>query len=94
MASRLERLRSYKKMEGPKGESHDMRNLDYWSARASENSNMWHRAKGGEVKLPSTGGQWDAPPYRSEGEAMRKTALRDLNHLGSDYEKNVRRSRE
>jgi hypothetical protein len=52
----LERLRSYKRMDGPRGESHNLRNLDYWSARASENSNMWHRAKSGPVELTDTTG--------------------------------------
>jgi hypothetical protein len=43
-------------MEGPKGASRDLRNLDYWSARASENSNIWHRAKSGPVELTDTTG--------------------------------------
>jgi hypothetical protein len=43
------------------------------------------------VKRPS---QAKPSSWRDQGEKMRQVAKRDLNHLGSDFEKNVRRSRE
>jgi hypothetical protein len=140
--TRIERLREYERQKGPRGESYSKQNLDYWSARASENSDgSKHRAlsgkvqlhdTGGPVHLPSTGGGEHEPgrlagaatgigreeaamraathenaktvrrpsqarpvsPRAGDGETMRRQAKRDLNHLGSDYEKNVRRSRE
>jgi hypothetical protein len=55
--SRIKNLRDYKNPATYQpGPGRNPRNLDYWSARASENS--WHggdRASDGPMKLPSTG---------------------------------------
>jgi hypothetical protein len=50
----------------------------------------------GAKKIPArfTGNDGSKPYWPNEGPKMRKQAKRDLNHLGSDFEKNVRRSRE
>jgi hypothetical protein len=56
----LQRLRDYKDQKGPRGESHDLRNLSYWENRASQNSDGYkHRALDGPVQLHSTGGPVD-----------------------------------
>ncbi|WP_315737964.1 hypothetical protein [Bradyrhizobium sp. SZCCHNR1093] len=36
--NRLERLREYKRKDGPSGESRSQKTLDYWANYASENS--------------------------------------------------------
>jgi hypothetical protein len=45
-------------------------NLKYWAARASENSEQGRRARGGEMRLPNTGGpvklkNTTGKPYRN-----------------------------
>jgi hypothetical protein len=108
--NRLERLQSYKRMQGPKGPGRDERNLAYWANRASENSDSHlHRAKGDAAtngvptrdldlpKLPSTAEHPAKARYwPNEGPKMRKAAKADRNHVASDdnYLPNVRRSRE
>jgi hypothetical protein len=62
MPNRLERLQSYKRQEGPRGAGRDMRNLDYWAERATENSDGHkHRALSGKVRLTDTVGR-GVPP--------------------------------
>jgi hypothetical protein len=68
--SRIQRLKEYSDpMRGPHGAASDKGNLDYWSARATANSQIAPRAKGPVLggpqgtfgkdppKLPSTGGK-------------------------------------
>jgi hypothetical protein len=56
----LERVRAYAKQEGPSGLANKA-NLNYWSGRASANSQQGTRAPGGEVKLRDT----CAPPRKN-----------------------------
>jgi len=53
--SRETRIKSYARMEGPKGAGRDESNLKFWADRASANSDGdQHRASDGPMKLPST----------------------------------------
>ena len=95
--SRIDRLKEYANpMHGPHGAGSDKGNLDYWSERASANSKIAPRAKGGEMKLPST------------KVAMRDTSMKpkithkidrlmsgkdDLNHVGGTFMPKVRRGK-
>lgn len=79
--SRMQRLRDYKTEKGPKGES-TMRNINYWSNRATENSQLAPRAKK-TMDLPSTGEMKlsnSAEPYVAD---PRREAKADLNFEGS-----------
>lgn len=92
--SRIKRLKEYAAMKGPAGAS-TQKNIDYWANRASENSAVAPRAKGGGMKLPSTGGDMkihDTSAKPSRKGDPRKAAKQDLNFTGSStYMPNVRR---
>jgi len=93
--SRLERLKEYARQAGPAGEAYSKENLNYWSDRATSNSKIAPRAKGGEMNLPSTGKRMatrdtDMKPYRARGDA-RAEAKADLNEVGSSYMRGIRR---
>jgi hypothetical protein len=92
--SRLSRLKEYANpMHGPHGSASDKGNIAEWIERATENSKIAPRAKGGEMKLPST------------KVAMRDTSMKpkiahkvdrlmvdkDLNHVGGTFMPKVRR---
>jgi len=97
--SRLERLKEYADpTKGPHGAASAQENLDHWSARATENSKIAPRAKGGEMKLPSTGkamGTRDTSmrPKASRNADARAAAKADTNIVGdSDYLRGIRRT--
>jgi hypothetical protein len=98
--SRLERLKEYSKptraanWDGP---GRDQANIDRWSERATENSALAPRAKGGEVSLPDTG-KWTelrdtaAAPREARKADARMVAKDDLNTSGdSPYLRGIRR---
>ncbi|WP_426418477.1 hypothetical protein [Bradyrhizobium genosp. A] len=96
--SRLDRLREYanpSRRENWDGESNDKANLDRWSKRASENSKLAPRAKGGEIKLPDTGSDvslhdTEAKPRGGDARAVAKA---DKNVVGdSSYLAGIRRN--
>ena len=99
--SRLDRLRDYANpvsRENWRGASRDMANIDRWSERASEESDSYrHRAKGGQVQLPDTGGKVAvhdsaAPPRHDPDVDARMKAKADSNFVGSSpYMRGVRR---
>ena len=97
--SRLSRLKEYADpMRGPHGAASSKENLDDWSARATENSKVAPRAKGGKMRLPSTGkamGTRDTGmrPYakRAMGDEVIAEAKSDKNNVGSSFMKSVRR---
>jgi hypothetical protein len=97
--SRVDRIRNEysKPTRGPSGIASDPKNLRDWSKRASDNSELAPRAKGGAIDLPNTGG---APSMRSTaskpkgfgGDPYAK-AKADMNSTGdSPYMKGVRRT--
>jgi hypothetical protein len=96
--SRQDRLKEYAKplrSENWQGAGRDQENIDRWSARASDNSQIAPRASDGPMKLPSTKvtmRDTSMKPYRSQGEAMRKEALADTNIAGdSPFLRSVKR---
>src|SRR5689334_2941597 len=94
----IERLRGYQQMKGPKGESSDARNLDYWARRAEANSQLAPRASNGPMKLPSTGKRVETrdtamqPKISRNAEGAMKAAKADKNDVGSSFMPNVRRT--
>jgi hypothetical protein len=97
--SRIERLREYQNPQhGPHGASRDKANLNYWSARAKENSTGADtRGSDGEVQLPATGKRQESRPTEMGPIVPRKVnsvmvdAKVDLNHVGGSYLKDIRR---
>jgi hypothetical protein len=98
--SRIERLREYQNPQhGPQGAGRDKANIDYWSARAEENSTgADHRATGTErAEAHSTGKKPVDRPTEMLPRTLRKVdaamaGKNDLNHVGgSDYMKSIRR---
>lgn len=103
--SRTSRIEAYEQMEGPAGASRDMRNIDHWVGRASENSQLAPRASDGAMKLPATKmalRNTDQAPRasRNADRAMvdkeaspdvRRLALGDRNDVGSSFMRGVRR---
>jgi len=96
--SRLERLREYANpMKGPHGAASAQENIDHWSARATENSKLAPRAKGGKMDLPSTGKRMnlrstEMKPKASRNADARAKAMADTNIVGdSSYMRGVRR---
>ncbi len=96
IVSRVDRLKSYAKMEGPAGAGRDQSNIDYWSRRAEANSQLAPRASDGPIKLPKTnvttrdtsGKRYNAGPINA-----RMVAKQDENFAGSSpYMKGVRRT--
>lgn len=88
--TRQSRLKDYKAMRGPKGESTSA-NINYWSERASENSKLAPRAKR-NMKLPSTGEMQLGETDRKPEPHTRDKAMDDLNFEGdSAFMKSVRR---
>jgi hypothetical protein len=82
--------------KGPGGFSSSKSDLSYWSKRASNNSEIATRAKGGKMNVHSTGG---APSLRStsskpkgfSGDPYAK-ARGNTNHAGdSSYMRGIRR---
>lgn len=97
--SRIERLKEYanpSRRENWDGESCDKANLDRWSKRASENSKVAPRARGGEIKLPDTDSDEvslhdTAAKPRRDADA-RAVAKADKNFVGdSPYMAGIRR---
>jgi hypothetical protein len=96
--SRLERLKEYADpMRGPHGAASAKENLTEWAGHASENSKLPPRAKGGTMKLPSTGKRMDLRdtsmrPKASRNADARAKAMADTNIVGdSGYMRGVRR---
>ncbi|WP_139025077.1 hypothetical protein [Bradyrhizobium sp. STM 3843] len=88
-------LKDVRKAPKPSGFSRDKSNLDEWSAIASERSRDAPRA-GGTMSLRDNGGQpqlrsTSAPPPGFGADPYAR-AKADLNHDGSNYMKQVRRS--
>jgi hypothetical protein len=82
---------------GPHGAGRDMANVDFWSARASENSRIAPRASDGPPKLPSTKvnvRDTSMRPYasRKSGDVIEQ-AKASLNNSGdSPYLRGIRRT--
>ena len=102
MSNRIERLKEYAKPLRPEnwqGAGRDQANIDRWSARASENSDGdRHRATGTErAEAHDTGKRVESRPTEMGPRVPRKInsvmsdARRDVNHIGSDYMKSIRR---
>jgi hypothetical protein len=96
--SQQDRLKEYAKplrAANWQGAGRDQANIDRWSERATENSQLAPRASKGEMKLPSTKvntRDTSMKPYRSQADSMRKEALADTNIVGdSKYLAGVRR---
>ena len=96
--SRLERLKEYADpMRGPHGAASAQESLDDWSARATANSKLAPRAKGGKMDLPSTGKRMnlrdtEMRPKASRNADARAKAMADTNIVGdSGYMRGVRR---
>jgi hypothetical protein len=94
--SRIERLKEYSRpLDGPHGQSSHKGNIDYWSERASANSQIAPRAKDGPMKLPSTKvnvRDSSMKPKVSRNVDRLMAGKDDLNHAGdSSYLANVRR---
>ncbi|MET4384373.1 hypothetical protein ABIB73_000108 [Bradyrhizobium sp. F1.4.3] len=96
---RVERCREYanpRRRENWDGES-TADNISRWSKRAAENSTLAPRAKGGEMRLPETGGDvalhdTEAKPRRDAGADARAKAKADTNtDGGSSFMKSIRR---
>jgi len=93
--TRIDRLKSYQKMEGPKGAGRDMANIDYWSNRAETNSELAPRASDGPMRLPSTRvsvRDTEMGPKVSRSVNARMAAKADKNDVGSTFMPNVRRT--
>jgi hypothetical protein len=98
--SRISRLREYSNpANGQPGPGRDPKNIEYWSARASENSQIAPRASDGPMKLPSTGKSMAARPTDMRPKIAHKidrlmagTDPDDKNMVGdSSYMRGVRR---
>jgi hypothetical protein len=95
--SRIDRLKEYATPKGPFGASRDQKNLDYWADRATENSKIAPRAKGGKMMLPDTGGDIVMRPTTMKPKEQRAIDRRyagkdDLNNVDSgNYMRGVRR---
>lgn len=98
--SRLDRCKEYanpRRRENWDGES-TAANISRWSDRAAENSKVAPRAKGGEIKLPDTGGDAAlhdtvAKPRGDREIDARIVAKDDFNHAGdSSYMRGIRRN--
>jgi hypothetical protein len=93
--SRIDRLKEYAKMAGPKGAGRDMANIDY-SDRAEANSQLAPRA-GDKMKLQKTGKKVElrdtsmAPKTSRKVDNVMKAAKDDVNHVGSSFMKSIRR---
>jgi hypothetical protein len=97
--SRIQRLREYSgKPRGLQGEGRSEKNLEGWSARASDNSEIAPRASDGAMDLPSTTNRQmglrstkSAPRTSAEIDAHMR-GKDDLNHVGSSgYMAGIRR---
>jgi hypothetical protein len=100
--SRMDRLKEYAKSLRPEnwqGETNDKANIDRWSARATNNSQLAPRATGiDETVMPhSTGKSMDtrsttAAPREARSVDKRMVAKDDMNNVGdSPYLRGVRR---
>jgi hypothetical protein len=94
--TRLDRLKEYSNpLHGPQGAGRDQANVDYWSARAKENSKVAPRASNGPMKLPSTKvnvRDTSMRPREARNADKRMVAKDDLNVEGSSpYLRGVRR---
>jgi hypothetical protein len=96
--TREQRIREYAKPareENWNGASRDMKDIDRWSERAHrESDGHRHRAKAGEMSLPSTGEMELHSTATGAPADRRAVAKKDLNHdiEGSAYMKGVRRT--
>jgi hypothetical protein len=98
--SRIDRLREYSNPQhGPHGAASSKENLNYWINRARENSDgADHRATGVEVAQAHSTGKKpvDRPTEMGPRVPRRINQLMDgrddLNHEGSDYMRDVRRT--
>jgi hypothetical protein len=81
-------------MKGPAGES-TQKNIDFWSNRATANSQCAPHASDGPMKLPSTkvtSRDTNMRPYKSQADSMVKEALADIDIVGSSpFMRSVRR---
>ncbi len=82
-------------MRGPHGAGRDPKNIQYWQDRASVNSQIAPRAKGGEMRLPNTNvtvRDTAMRPKVSRNVDRQMRGQDDLNHVGeSGYLANIRR---
>ena len=96
IVSRIDRLKSYAKMEGPKGAGRDIENIEYWQRRASQNSDGdQHRARSGPIRLPDTDvtvRDTAAKPYNARHINARMVAKADKSDLVSTFMPGVRRT--
>jgi hypothetical protein len=100
MTNRIERLRQYSKPTRAgnwQGAGRSQENIDRWSERASDNSQIAPRASSGEVKVPDTGKRTELRDTAMSPRTSRKVdaAMRgedDLNHVGSPFMRDVRRT--
>jgi hypothetical protein len=98
--SSLDRLKQYEKplrAGNWQGSSRDESNISRWSNRATAESKIAPRARGGEMKLPSTGKQTELrdtsmSPRAARNADARMVAKDDKNFVGdSSYMAGVRR---
>jgi hypothetical protein len=99
--SRLERLKEYanpRRRENWDGCGRDVANIQRFQERAEANSRIAPRARGGEMRLPDTGGDvalhdTAAKPRRDRAVDARMKAKADLNtDGGSSFMRDVRRN--
>jgi hypothetical protein len=93
-----DRLKSYSRpQDAVSGIASDRANFKFWADRASDNSGLATRAKGGKMSLPQTCGapslrSTSSPPRGFDGGDPYAKARSDRNHAGSStYMKDVRR---
>ena len=99
--TRIDRLNEYTTpMKGPQGAGRDQKNIDYWSDRATDNSNLAPRATGIDetLKPHSTGRTMDNRSTSMSPRTSRRVdaAMKgegDLNQVGSSqYMAGIRRT--
>ena len=91
---RMDRLRELKNPASRsnwRGAGRDQSNIDRWSARATENSQIAPRATNKAISLPDTNSGDGVKPKTRPGN-MRQEAKRDLNDVGSSFMPRVRRT--
>ena len=81
-------------MKGPSGFSSSRSDLNYWAKRASDNSEIATRARGGKVPVHDTGGKVKNRPTSSppKGGDPYAKARGNTNHAGdSSYMRGIKR---
>jgi hypothetical protein len=98
---RIDRLKEYARptrRENWQGAGRDQGNIDRWSDRASDNSQIAPRAPSGEVKVPDTGKRTELrdtamSPREARKADARMVAKEDTNFVGdSSFMAGVRRN--